>query len=213
MNVVVRRKKRRNIVEKAALAAILIALSWLGLNAALAQLQKEDGEALVTPRTITLTLDAGDQRVVYVRDGASTDAGLGVTATEIQCRFAPAEAGEEGEDPASSDDSLLGERRADHRTLDGWNRWNAVLGYTAPEAGTYALTCADSFAGLPGDLSARELPGSFGELAGGVELRVVPPKDTMQWVSPYTALVYSFSVVAAAGLVYVVAGAFGRSNA
>jgi hypothetical protein len=207
-----KQRKQRNVVEKLALGAIALAVGWLVLNAGLAQLQKAEGDVLVTPETITLTLDAGEERVVYVRDGASTAGGFGVLAEEIECRFMPFDPGAGDGESIAPEESILGERRTDHRTLDGWNRWNAVLAYTAPEAGTYALTCADAFGALPGDLSATASAGSLGELIGGVELRVVPPGGGMSWVSPFTALVYAVSIVAAAGLVYVVAGAFGRST-
>lgn len=192
-------KARRGTVEKAALIVGGLALAWLALNAGLAQVSRADADVIEVPGELVLPLDGDEQRVVYLRSGTDADSGYPLGGGSFRCGMVaePLE-GDEGT-------TVVPERIDETRALDGWNPHQGFLLFTAPEDGTYVLTCQAAGAGTTAGFT--EL------LATGAELQVASPgAGWLGWVSPSTALVWSMLILFPAGVLFVVAGAFGARD-
>jgi hypothetical protein len=188
---------RRGTVEKLALAVGGLAFAWLVLHAGLAQLARADDEVIAVPGELVLSLDEGDQRAVYLREGSNAAYGLTLGATMFRCSLSEV-------DLLSGDgEAVVPERIDETRTIDGWNPHVGFVQFTAPRDGEYLLSCRSA---TSSDLFSDQL-------TTGVELFVASPgAGWMGLVSPSNALVWCMVVLIPVGIVYVVAGALGRRD-
>lgn len=179
-----------------------LGIGWLVLNAILGQLQKADSETFASGGELLLFLEAGEERAVYLRQGAKTSVGLPVGPGDLTCALEPPDDTIEVPGP---------ERVRAERLLDGWHRYDQVVVFQAPAAGSYTLRCADDpslvlVPGTPALDSSIDLPSS---MRGGAEVHVADPvAGEPAWVSPGDALVVAFIVVAVAGFVWTITGVF-----
>lgn len=186
---------KRGIVEKLALGVMLLALAWFGLNVALAQMSKADAETIETGAELLLFLEEGEQRAVYLKQGASTGAQLAVTPSDLDCQL---------ESAADADAEPVASEQSNRTALvDGWRVYDEVVVFTAPKSDNYRLRCTDAATEL---LFPNGVTDQFG-MSQGAELRIAAPVDAApSWVAPASALAASFIIVAVGGILWVVGG-------
>jgi hypothetical protein len=195
-------RRQRGIVERLALVVMGLGVGWLLLNAVLGQLQKSETDTFASGGELLVFLEAGEERAVYLRQGARTDVGLPVGPGDLTCVLEPPDDSIEAPEP---------ERVRAVRLLDGWNRYDQVVVFEAPAAGSYTLRCADdpALVLVPGTPPVNTSLGVPTSMRGGAEVHVADPvSGEPAWVSPGDALVVAFIVVALAGLVWTITGVF-----
>jgi len=195
-------RRQRGIVEKLALGVMGLGIGWLVLNAVLGQLQKAEAETFASGGELLLFLEAGEQRAVYLRQGTTTEVGLPVGPGDLTCALEP---------PDDSTEAPVPERVRAERLLDGWNRYDQVVVFEAPAAGSYTLRCADdpALVLVPGTPPVDPSIGVPDSMRGGAEVHVADPVGgEPAWVSPGDALVVAFIVVAIAGFVWTFTAVF-----
>lgn len=183
-----------------------LGIGWLVLNAILGQLQKADTDTFASGGELLLFLEAGEERAIYLRQGAKTEVGLPVGPGDLTCSLESADDSIEAPEP---------ERVRAERLLDGWNRFDQVVVFQVRAAGSYTLRCADDpslvlVPGTPAVDASLDVPSS---MRGGAEVHVADPvSGEPAWVSPGDALVVAFIVVAIAGLVWTITGVFRKPS-
>jgi hypothetical protein len=192
-------KGRIRVLDIIILSIAGVALVWFGLNLFLAQGQKDgDRQEFDTGQSVLIPMEAGDERIVYFKDGG--DASFGVPPSAVSCRLAPPSDEVSTAEETGVDITPERTNHRESRFVDGWTSYDALFLFTTAVDGTHQMTCS-----RPDDVFVDTLDIE-------ATLIVAKPASVTEWVDPKRAAAILFSTIALTGILWVISGYLAKRN-